>query len=58
MIPSFKGDFLKEGAAPNSRGNSCADLTRIKSDVGYEPQFLVDKAIPDYINWIRSGNPE
>jgi UDP-glucose 4-epimerase len=58
VIPSFKGDFLKEGASPTSRGNSSADLTRIKSDVGYEPQFLVDKAIPDYINWIRSGNPE
>jgi UDP-glucose 4-epimerase len=58
VIPSFKGDFLKEGASPTSRGNSSADLTRIKSDVGYEPQFLVDKAIPDYINWIRSGNPD
>jgi UDP-glucose 4-epimerase len=58
VIPSFKGDFLKEGASPNNRGNSYGDLTRIKADVGYEPEFPVEKAIPDYIGWIRAGNAE
>ena len=58
VIPSFKGDFLKEGASPNSRGNACADLSRISADTGYEPQYHVDKAVPDYIEWIRAGNAE
>jgi UDP-glucose 4-epimerase len=58
VIPSFQGDFLKEGAAPNNRGNSCADLSRIKADTGYEPQYHVDKAVPDYIEWLRAGNAE
>lgn len=58
VVPSFKGDFLKEGATPGSRGNSYGDLSRIKSDVGYEPEYDPDKAFADYIGWLRAGNPE
>jgi UDP-glucose 4-epimerase len=58
VIPSFKGDFLKEGASPNSRGNAFLDITRIKSEVGYEPKFTPDQAFADYIGWLRAGNPE
>jgi len=58
VIPSFKGDFLKEGASPNSRGNACADIGRINADTGYTSDFPADKSIPDYINWLRAGNPE
>lgn len=58
VIPEFKADFLKDGAAPNSRGNSYADIVRIRTDVEYEPQYPVEKAIPDYIGWLRAGNEE
>jgi UDP-glucose 4-epimerase len=58
VVPSFKGDFLKEGASPNSRGNAFLDITRIKNETGYEPQFPIDKAMADYVGWLRAGNPE
>jgi UDP-glucose 4-epimerase len=58
VIPGFKGDFLKEGANPNSRSNAHADISRLQADTPYEPQYHVDKAIPDYIAWLRAGNPE
>ena len=58
VIPAFEGDFLKEGASPESRGNSHGDISRIRADVGYEPEYQVDKAIPDYIAWLRAGNAE
>jgi UDP-glucose 4-epimerase len=58
VVPEFKGDFLKEGANPNSRGNSFLDITRIKSEVGYEPKFTPDQAFADYVGWLRAGNPE
>lgn len=58
VIPEFKGDFLKEGAAPGSRGNAYGDLSRIKADTGYEPQYDPDKAFADYIGWLRAGNTE
>ena len=58
VIPEFKGDFLKEGRSPNSPPNSHADISRIQKDVGYEPQYLADKSIPDYIEWLRAGNEQ
>jgi UDP-glucose 4-epimerase len=57
-IPEFKGDFLKEGKSPNSAPNARADISRIQKDVGYEPQYFIEKAIPDYIAWLRAGNEQ
>ena len=47
-----------QGSGPQSRGNSYGDISRIRADVGYEPEYQVDKAIPDYIAWLRAGNAE
>ena len=58
VIPSFKGDFLKEGRSPGSPGSSYGDIARIKADTGYEPRYLVDKSMADYIAWLRAGNAE
>jgi UDP-glucose 4-epimerase len=58
VIPSFNGDFLKEGLSPGNPGPTHADIRRIRADTGYEPQFLPQKSIPDYIAWLRSGNAE
>jgi UDP-glucose 4-epimerase len=58
VVPEFKTDFLKEGQAPNSRGNRNADIARIRADVGYEPKYPVEKSIPDYVAWLKAGNPE
>jgi UDP-glucose 4-epimerase len=58
VVPEFKGDFLKEGANPNSRGNTYLDISRIKTETGYEPEYPVDKAMADYVGWLRAGNPE
>jgi UDP-glucose 4-epimerase len=57
VIPSFKLDFLKEGSAPNSVGETYADITRIRTDTGYEPQYPTQRAIEDYVAWLRAGNP-
>jgi UDP-glucose 4-epimerase len=58
VIPEFKGDFLKEGRSPNSPGSVRQDISRIKADTGYEPQYLPDKSFADYIAWLRAGNAE
>jgi UDP-glucose 4-epimerase len=58
VIPGFRADAIKEGHAPGSPGNARADTSRIKADTGYEPQYFVDRAIPDYIAWLRAGNAE
>jgi UDP-glucose 4-epimerase len=58
VIPSFKGDFLKEGRNPASPGSVYMDISRIKADTGYQPEYLPEKSFPDYIDWLRSGNAE
>jgi UDP-glucose 4-epimerase len=58
LIPSFKGDFLKEGRSPASPGSTYADISRIRADTGYEPRYLPDKSFADYIAWLRAGNAE
>jgi UDP-glucose 4-epimerase len=58
VIPGFKADAIKEGHAPNSTGNAYADISRIKADTGYEPEYQVARSIPDYIAWLRAGNAE
>jgi UDP-glucose 4-epimerase len=57
-IPAFKGDFLKEGRSPTSPGATHADISRIRADTGYQPQFQIEKSIPDYVQWLRAGNAE
>jgi nucleoside-diphosphate-sugar epimerase len=33
------------------------DIARLQQDVGYQPEWPLDRAIPDYIAW-RCHNPE
>ena len=56
-IPDFKVE-LKEGAGPANRPNSFMDISRIQQDTKYRPEFPVEKSIPDYIAWLKAGNPE
>ncbi len=58
VIPSFNADFIKEGRSPASPGSTHQDIARLKADTGYEPQYLVDKSMADYIGWLRAGNAE
>ncbi len=55
VVPDAK-IALTPGRGPDSRDNVYADITRIKTDVGYEPQFPVDKAIEDYVAWLRTNS--
>jgi nucleoside-diphosphate-sugar epimerase len=48
---------MKAGAS-QPRKDPYMDLTRIKGEVGYEPQYNADKAIDDYVAWLQSGNAE
>jgi UDP-glucose 4-epimerase len=48
---------LREGRSPQARTNPVMDLSRIKEDAGYQPQYDIERAIADYITWLRS-NPQ
>ena len=45
---------LKPGRGPANRPNPHMDISRIKQDAGYEPQYDVDSGVKEYIDWLGS----
>jgi UDP-glucose 4-epimerase len=29
------------------------DITRLREDTGFRPQYDVERAVPDYVSWLR-----
>jgi UDP-glucose 4-epimerase len=44
---------LPEGRNPD-RPHNYLDITRLRQDTGFEPQYDVERAVPDYADWLRS----
>jgi len=44
---------LKPGRGPNFRPDAYMDISRIRQDVGYAPEYPIERAVPDYIDWLR-----
>ncbi len=34
------------------------DLSRIRADAGYEPEYDLERGVADYVAWLRAGNEE
>ena len=50
---------LLEGHGPNSAGEvNYQDITRIREDTGYSPEYDVVAGVADYVGWLRAGNAE
>ncbi len=58
IIPHARLD-LPAGYDPQGPGGVIElDITRIREDTGYEPQYDLQRAVADYIAWLQAGNPE
>jgi len=44
---------LLPGRNPQHRSNAYMDISRIKEDVGYRPQYDVERGVEEYIDWLR-----
>lgn len=58
VIPDAKLE-IPEGHDP--AGNAIVpwlDITRIRDELGYEPEFSTEAAIADYVAWLRAGNAQ
>lgn len=56
LIPSASVD-LPEGRSPASSGQgACLDISRLLADTGYQPAYDTDRAVADYIAWLRAGH--
>jgi UDP-glucose 4-epimerase len=48
---------LPAGRDPNGPGHDTyLDITRIHQDTGYQPAYDTERAVADYIGWLRAGN--
>lgn len=50
------GITIQDGLSPRAKPNSYADITRIKTELGYEPRYTTKRAIEEYIAWFEAGN--
>lgn len=55
VVPGFKSN-LRDGRSAQARSNPVMQLDHIREDTGYVPDFSIESAIADYIEWLR-GNP-
>jgi UDP-glucose 4-epimerase len=42
-------------SAGRSRPNAYLDITRIKQDIGWQPQWPLERAIGDYMAWLKDN---
>ncbi|PRY02237.1 NAD-dependent epimerase/dehydratase family protein [Allonocardiopsis opalescens] len=52
VIPGAKVDLPSGGTGPRNH----LDITRIHQDTGYRPAYDTERAVADYIAWLRAGN--
>jgi UDP-glucose 4-epimerase len=44
---------LQPGQGPRNRPNAYMDNSRIREDVGYRPEYNPERAVAEYIDWLR-----
>ncbi|HWG27189.1 NAD(P)-dependent oxidoreductase [Actinospica sp.] len=48
---------LPDGHDPqNTRARSWLDTGRLRQDTGYQPEYDTERAVADYLDWLRAGN--
>lgn len=48
---------LPEGRSPAGSGQRiCLDISRLREDTGYQPGYDTDRAVADYLAWVRAGH--
>jgi UDP-glucose 4-epimerase len=52
VVPSATID-LPPGHGPRHRPNAFLDITRLKQEVGYRPEYTLKRALDEYIDWLR-----
>jgi UDP-glucose 4-epimerase len=44
---------MAAGRGPRYRPNAYLDITRLRQDLGYQPQYPIERAVGEYIDWLR-----
>ena len=56
LVPDARVE-LPEGRSPAGSGQGiCLDISRLREDTGYQPAYDTERAVADYIAWLRDGH--
>jgi UDP-glucose 4-epimerase len=56
LVPDARIE-LPEGRSPAGSGQRiCLDISRLREDTGYQPGYDTDRAVADYLVWVRAGH--
>ena len=44
---------LPAGRNPDRAADNYLDTTRLRADTGFQPEYDVERAVPDYVDWLR-----
>ena len=48
---------LAEGRNPAGSGQEmCLDISRLREDTGCQPAYDTERAVADYLAWLRAGH--
>lgn len=51
------GISVPDGRDPHGYGRDLyLDITRLRQDTGYEPEYGIERSVADYVAWLRAGN--
>ncbi len=57
IVPDARVD-LPSGRGPDGPAHDIyLDTTRLREDTGYQPGYDTDRAVADYLDWLRTGHP-
>jgi len=56
VIPGAQTDLLAGRDPGGPAHDAYLDISRIHGDTGYKPSFDAERAVADYIGWLRAGN--
>ena len=54
VVPNAQVD-LQPGKGPRQRANAYMEITRMREDVGYQPQYDLERGVADYMGWLRKN---
>lgn len=54
VAPAFQV-ALQPGAGPRSKQQPYMDISRIRQELGYEPEYDLERGVADYVAWLRSN---
>jgi UDP-glucose 4-epimerase len=56
VLPESRVELLDGRDPQSARSRAWLDTSRLRQDTGYQPEYDTQRAVADYLEWLRAGN--